>query len=150
MAEIEFHIEHLDPMGQGVYKNDKDVYFIPKTLTGEKGRALILNSSKGVNFARLKELKARSPKRIIPQCPHYDTCSGCHYLHTTYEEEKEYKKLSYQKVFQFYMDESTPFHSIWSEDRLHYRNRIQLHYDLAAKKMGFFLGKSKKILEIPS
>ena len=93
-----FLIDHIDPLGQGVFKEDGQVYFIPKTLPGESGEFKINKSSKGVNFATCTKLETKSPDRTISECEFFDECNGCHYLHTSYEKEIEFKILSYQKI----------------------------------------------------
>lgn len=146
---ITFTIDHLDPMGQGVAKKEGEVYFIAKTLPQEKGEGLVVKSSKGVNFVTLQKLTSRSSLRKEPECPHYQECAGCHYLHTDYSEEKTFKRQSYRNIFKKLMRNECELDEIWSDTRLGYRNRIQLHYDLKMKKLGFLKAKSRQILEVP-
>ncbi len=59
--KIDFQIEHIDPLGQGVSKGataDDKITFIKKTLPGESGTAEVFSEKKGVRFARLLELKS--------------------------------------------------------------------------------------------
>jgi 23S rRNA (uracil1939-C5)-methyltransferase len=97
---IFFKIEHLDPMGQGVSKVGNKVTFIPLTLPREEGEATIVCSSKGVHFAQLKNLEIRSQLRIQPDCPHYEHCGGCHYLHCEYSDEIDFKSNSLQRMLE--------------------------------------------------
>ena len=46
---LEFRVESMDSMGQGVAKIDSKPCFIAKTLPGEQGKASLTKSSKGVN-----------------------------------------------------------------------------------------------------
>ncbi len=143
---IEFTIDHLDPLGQGVHKEDDLVVFIPKTLPGERGRALIKKRVKGVAFAELTELCEASSLRTTPACPHFDQCGSCHYLHTSYEEELNFKRLAMEKLTKklAFPGELT-VHS--APKRFGYRERVQLHYDQA--RLGYHLPKSHRILEVP-
>ena len=43
-------------------------------------------------MAEMKELIYASPFRIVPQCPYYRVCGGCHYQHMDYGHELEIKK----------------------------------------------------------
>ena len=52
-----FIIDHIDPLGQGVFKQDGEIFFIPKTLPNEEGDFEVLKSSKGVNFGKLVKLE---------------------------------------------------------------------------------------------
>ena len=89
-----FLIDHIDPLGQGVFKQDDQVFFIPKTLPGETGDFVIDKKSKGVHFGTCTQITNKSPERITPDCPHFDQCNGCHFLHTHYQNElkSQYKQ----------------------------------------------------------
>ena len=93
--QIQFLIDHIDPLGQGVFKSDEKVYFIPKTLPGETGNASIVKSSKGVYFATLNQINQASAIRTQNSCPHFDRCNGCQFLHTDYENEIDFKSTTF-------------------------------------------------------
>ena len=90
--KIDFRIQHIDPIGQGVSKEDAAVTFIKKTLPGEMVSAEVFSKKKGVQFATLTAIGEPSADRKAPDCPHYDSCNGCDYQHTSYEKELEFKK----------------------------------------------------------
>lgn len=144
--QIKFKIDHLDPLGQGVFKKDDQIYFIPKTLPTEQGVATVRKSSKGVNFASLDELEIQSPERISPFCQHFSNCQGCQFQHCSYQQELLYKKASLQKHFQ---NVAIPdINIVASPDRKGYRNRIQLHYNLKQNQIGFINSFDKGIVPI--
>lgn len=143
-----FLIEHLDPLAQGVDKTSDKITFIPKTLPDETGIAEVRSSVKGVRFARLVELSKTSGLRVKPECPHFDLCSGCDFLHTDYENEMVFKEQSLKKIFQRFPNAQIEI--IKAPRRLEYRNRIQLHYNKKAQKLGFLESKSKRIVEVPN
>jgi len=148
--KIEFLIDHIDPLGQGVYKKDDQIYFIPKTLPTEKGVANVLRSSKGVNFARLERLGSEATNRVESICPHFENCPGCHFLHCDYNSEIEYKTHSFKRMLdRLNTSILSPIKTIEAPQRLHYRNRIQLHYNLKEKALGFIDGKKNRIVQIP-
>lgn len=142
-----FLIEHLDPLAQGVDKTSDKITFIPKTLPDETGTAEVRSSVKGVRFARLVELSKTSELRIKPDCPHFESCSGCDFLHTDYDNEMIFKEQSFQKIFQRFPNAQIEI--IKAPRRLQYRNRIQLHYNKKAQKLGFLESRSKRIIEVP-
>lgn len=147
--KFHFLIEHIDPLGQGVFKQDDKVYFIPKTLPNESGTAQIIKSRKGVNFAKLETLVNKSEKRIQPECSHYSNCQGCHYLHCDYESELEFKLNSFKRMLSFTNFEGDA-QFIEAPRRFHYRNRIQLHYNKKIKKLGFINTQNNQITEVPN
>jgi 23S rRNA (uracil1939-C5)-methyltransferase len=125
---LSFEVEHMDPMGQGVSKILDKVAFIPKTLPKEKGLFSILKSSKGVLFGEIRSIENPSQDRISPECPHYLECSGCHFLHTFYENELEFKiKALKRHLVKVHPSGEIIPHPAYS--RFGYRNRIQLHYN---------------------
>jgi 23S rRNA (uracil1939-C5)-methyltransferase len=147
--KIDYIIDHIDPLGQGVFKQDDQVYFIPKTLPGESGTAKVVKSKKGVNFAISTNTTKASDKRIKPECQHFSNCPGCHFLHTDYSSELEFKKISFTKMLtplQYQGEISI----ITAPSRLHYRNRIQLHYNKKTKQLGFINGNNNSILAVPN
>jgi 23S rRNA (uracil1939-C5)-methyltransferase len=144
---IPFKIQSMDSLGQGVSKETDKITFIPKTLPEEAGKAIIVGGKKGVQFATLVELETRSPHRVEPVCPHFNNCPSCHFLHTSYEEEIRFKKLNLEKLF--YKIPHPPIQVLPAMRRTGYRNRLQLHYDLKAKKLGMLDAKNHRIAPIP-
>ena len=153
---VSFKIDHLDPMGQGVYKSDDEIFFISGTLPGEEGEAQISASKKNIHFGYLvspEKLTNPSPLRKSSQCEHFNECNGCHYLHTDYEQEVKFKSNSLQRRIDLYQKNigihGLTFDVIEATERLNYRSRIQLHYDLSKKSLGFIGNNKKNIIEVP-
>ena len=145
---LKFEIESMDSMGQGVAKIDNKPCFIPKTLPGEQGQATLTKASKGVLFAKLDTLDISADDRQEPQCKHFSSCPGCHYLHTDYQSELSYKK---QALLYHLNRLETDFPAVkvsQAEQRLGYRNRIQLHY--RHKYLGMVDGASNNVVEVPA
>ena len=147
--EVKFLIDHIDPLGQGVFKKDEIIYFIPKTLPTESGNAKIYRSKKKIKFAKLDSLDHKSPQRIESQCEHYNDCNGCHFLHTNYENEIKIKEMALTRMasFDFELDK-VYVHP--APRRFHYRNRIQLHYDKNLNEIGFINPQTKRIIAVPN
>lgn len=144
---VSFTIAHMDSLGQGVSKESDKITFIPKTLPGEKGEAEVVAHKKGVSFAQISKLTQASPERIAPACPHFEVCPSCHFLHTSYAKELNFKRQNLERLFQ-----KIPHPEIKVTEaprRHHYRNRIQLHYDLKARQIGMLDMKNHRIAPIP-
>lgn len=139
-------IIHLDSLGQGVAKCDNEIYFIPKTLPGEKVYTEVLNKSKGVHFCSAPtEVTQKAETRTDPSCPHFAQCNGCHYLHTDYQNEWKQKTAPFKRAI-------APIDAIKEHPaphRSHYRNRIQLHYNKRKNAIGLIDLKRENILPIP-
>lgn len=142
-----FEITGMDSLGQGVSKLGEKVTFIAKTVIGDKGEAEIISEKKGVAFAKATSFSQQSSSRIRPECIHFDTCPSCHYLHVDYSTELAFKKDSFKALFRKL---SMPdVRVIASEQRFHYRNRVQLHYSLKTKLLGMRDPSTRNIIPIP-
>ena len=144
---IEFEIDHVDPLGQGVSKMGGSVTFVSGTLPGETGTAVVYKRARGVQFARLQQLEQSAENRIEPACSHFDQCPGCQFLHTDYASELTYKKATLQRYLTpFEIDEET-IEVVPAPRRLAYRNRVQMHY--RHKYIGMLDTVRNEVLEIP-
>lgn len=146
--KLTFFIESLDALGQGVHKEAGQINFIAKTLPGESGTARITSQKKGVRFAQVEKLDQLAENRIEPVCPHFSTCPGCAYLHTDYESELAYKKSALQQLLHHLPAALPEIELTPAPERLHYRNRVQLHY--RHKYIGILDGDNDQILEVPN
>jgi len=149
---VQFKVQSLDSLGQGVSKENGEIVFIPKTLPGEEGIAKIISTKKKVSFATLQNLTKTSNLRQESECPHFGICGGCHYLHIDYVDEISFKKQSMLDIFerQHKLSVSDKLEILSSKDRFGYRNRVQLHYDIPSEKLGFRSQETKEILEVPN
>lgn len=98
-----FQIEKLIYGGDGLARlpasppNDEDrergkAVFVPFVLAGEKIEAAITEEKPGFARAQLRSIVEPSPHRIVPRCPYFARCGGCHYQHAGYEHQLEIKK----------------------------------------------------------
>jgi len=147
MKKVKFEIDHMDPMGQGVSREGKTVTFIAGTLPGETGSAVVYKKSKGVQFATLHTLEKSADSRCKPACVHFEECPGCHYLHTDYASELNYKQSALLRHLAYLELPDDVFELVPAPRRLAYRNRIQLHY--RHKYIGMLDPVNNKVVEIP-
>jgi len=144
---VEFEIDHMDPLGQGVSKKAGNVTFVAGTLPGETGTAVVYKRAKGVQFARLQQLDIVAENRIEPKCPHFNQCPGCQFLHTDYDSELVYKKTTLVRALGALGVSEDEIDVVGAPRRLSYRNRVQLHY--RHKYMGMLDTVSNEVLEVP-
>jgi 23S rRNA (uracil1939-C5)-methyltransferase len=145
--KIDFQIENIDGLGQGVSKLNDEVHFIAKTLPGETGTARVLKQKKSVGIAMLDKLDIVSDQRIESSCPHFQHCPGCHFLHTDYATELALKKSALQNCFRKVEMPQSGIDVSQAPQRQHYRNRLQLHY--RHKYLGMVDGLKDQVVEIP-
>ncbi len=65
--------------------------FLPFVLGGEKVEADLVEQKPGFARARASRVLEPSPQRIVPVCPYFQRCGGCHYQHASYEHQLELK-----------------------------------------------------------
>lgn len=150
LPTLHFQIESIDPLGQGVCKKSDKITFIDKVLPDESGTAITWKENSKVRFARMTSLESEkhSPLRIKPECGHYADCFNCSYQHTDYSNEITFKKDAFLRMLRP-LNYSSTVDVIEAPERLHYRNRIQLHYDLKLNKLGFITPQTQSITEVP-
>jgi 23S rRNA (uracil1939-C5)-methyltransferase len=145
--KVDFEIEHIDPLGQGVSKQGETITFVAGTLPGETGVATVYKRARGVQFARLESLQETADNRIEPVCPHFGQCPGCQFLHTDYTSELAYKKATLERYLGALGVAGESIEVVPAPRRLSYRNRVQLHY--RHKYIGMLDTISNEVLEVP-
>jgi 23S rRNA (uracil1939-C5)-methyltransferase len=92
------NIEKLIYGGDGLARLPADArgrgkaVFVPFVLAGEKIEAALTEEKPGFARAQATAILEPSPHRVPSPCPHFGRCGGCHYQHTTYEQQLEIKK----------------------------------------------------------
>jgi 23S rRNA (uracil1939-C5)-methyltransferase len=90
--ELLLLVEKLVYGGDGLAHADGNTIFVPFVLPGEAVRAAEKSKKKKVIWAKLLEVTSASKERVKAQCPHFQTCGGCHYQHITIAEQVPLKK----------------------------------------------------------
>jgi 23S rRNA (uracil1939-C5)-methyltransferase len=103
--------------------------FVPLTLPGEKVRIRITQNKSGYSTAELTEILTPSPQRIQPSCPHFGTCGGCNYQHTSYENQLNFKQAILRETLERTGVQPPSHIDVLSANPWSYRNRIRLAFD---------------------
>jgi 23S rRNA (uracil1939-C5)-methyltransferase len=90
--ELKLSIEKLVYGGDGLAHADGNTVFVPYVLPGEEVRAAAKSKKKKLIWAQLVEVTSASEQRGKAQCPHFQTCGGCHYQHIPAAEQVRLKK----------------------------------------------------------
>lgn len=92
------NIEKLIYGGDGLARLPADArgrgkaVFVPFVLAGERVEAVLTEEKPGFARAEATAIIEPSRHRVPSPCPHFGRCGGCHYQHTTYEQQLEIKK----------------------------------------------------------
>lgn len=140
-------ITELDNFGRGITKLDNKICFVDKALPLEECEIEIISEKK--KFIEAKNIKTiqESKYRILPICPYYDICGGCHLMHYDRQSELIYKE---EKVYDL-MKKIGKLANVRIKDiaygnELFYRNKITLHVE--KNKLGLYTEKTHHIVEI--
>lgn len=145
MKDIELEIIDFGYDGEGVARSGGKVFFVPKTIVGEKVKAQIVKENAKFCHCKLIEVIHKAGERQDSPCPYFDKCGGCNFQHISYEKELEIKKSRLKKEFEKvgYFGE-IPLVS--SEEVYGYRNKIR--FKVKNGQTGFFEEKTNDFLSV--
>src|SRR5262249_34231905 len=91
-----------------------------------------------------------SPQRVVPACPYFQRCGGCHYQHTTYEHQLEIKAAILRENLQRIAKVELPVElQMHSAEPWNYRNRSRLKVQHAPEfAIGYFRFNSHELLPV--
>jgi 23S rRNA (uracil1939-C5)-methyltransferase len=142
----QLEIEKLVYGGAGLARKDGKVFFVAKSLPGEKIEAEIRQAKSSFTRARLARILEPASSRIGAPCPHFERCGGCHYQHLSYPDQLRAKTEILREMFErAKLSLATEIQTIvgpeWS-----YRNRSQFH--LHNGRVGFLEEGSNKLVAV--
>jgi len=137
--------------GQGVAKIDGYPLFVNNAVTGDKLKITVTKTNKNYGFAKNTEIVTPSPYRKEPECPCFEKCGGCDFMHIDYAYQLELKenfvkgnitRIGGVKDGEYEYEGIIPADSIYS-----YRNKAQFPVGKSGKKTvcGFYSRKSHEI-----
>jgi len=129
-GQVELRIEKWVYGGAALARLDGQIVLVPYVLPGETIRARLISRARGLLRAVPVEIISATPGRVIPPCPYFGRCGGCHYQHVGYEIQLAGKIEILRETFGRVGKIEAPVRidSI-SAEPYGYRNRIQLHVE---------------------
>ena len=88
---MQLTIEKLVYGGDGLARLPADEHgpgkavFVPFVLAGERVEAQLVEEKRGFARARAEKVLEPSAERRTPECRYFESCGGCHYQHTGYD-----------------------------------------------------------------
>jgi 23S rRNA (uracil1939-C5)-methyltransferase len=105
--------------------------FVPLTLPGEQARVRITQSKPGYATAEVDEIVRAAPERVMPACPHFGACGGCHYQHTDYATQLAFKQAILRETLERGGVTVPSEIAVLTAEPWRYRNRIRMAFDAA-------------------
>src|SRR5262249_7252418 len=91
VAAMQLTIEKLVYGGDGLARLAADEHgsgkavFVPVVLAGGRGGGQLGGNKRGFARARVEKVIEPSAERVKPECRYFESCGGCHYQHTGYD-----------------------------------------------------------------
>ncbi len=153
---MRLNIEKLVYGGDGLarlpadYRGPGKAVFLPFVLPGEAVEATLREEKPGFARAQLDGIPAASPRRVVPRCPYFQGCGGCHYQHTDYEHQLEIKgvilKENLRRIARVELDTELQVHPSppWN-----YRNRSRFKVQITPEfVLGYYKFNSHELLAV--
>lgn len=124
--------------------------FVPFVLEGETADVNLIEERPGFARASLEKIVTPSPLRTTPPCPYFGQCGGCHYQHTSYEQQLKIKSTilqeSLQRTAKLTLDKPLKVHAA---EPWQYRNRSRLKVRTAPDfALGYYRHGSHELLPV--
>jgi tRNA/tmRNA/rRNA uracil-C5-methylase (TrmA/RlmC/RlmD family) len=125
---------------------------VSHALPGERLEVEAVRTAKGVVHARPLRVLEAAPERIVPPCPYFGRCGGCHYQHLDIERQLIWKveilRETLRRIGKIVWDQEIPVHRAnpWN-----YRNQAQLKVSQEESgriELGFFEAESHRLVPI--
>lgn len=138
-------IEKLDHYGRGISKYENKTCFIENALPGEDVEIEITKNKKQIE-AVATSICSSHKSRVVPICPYYDLCGGCHIMHMSYKMQLEFKENKVREILKKFANYEERISSIVSSCFTNYRNKVIFH--VKDGKIGFYQKKTNQITEV--
>ncbi len=153
---VQLKIEKLVYGGEGLARlpgDDKGPgksVFVPFVLEGETVEAQIIEQKPGFARARLDGVTEPATTRIQPGCPYFQRCGGCHYQHTSYENQLAIKASVLRETLRRTAKIELPCElQVHPSPEWNYRNRTRLKIQASPEfAIGYYKFRSHDLLPI--
>lgn len=106
------------------YAMGKGMVAVPFTAEGDDIVATFVKRDQGIKIAKLEEIKKPGADRVAAPCPHAGVCGGCLWQHVGYDAQLRLKQRMINAAFERAGHDERVTEVMPSDDRLHYRNRM--------------------------
>ena len=139
-------IDRFDSYGRGITKVNEKICFVENALPHEECEIKILDEKKNYIEAESTNVIKESDYRILPICPYYNICGGCHLLHLDRKSELVFKEEKVSDLINKFSDIKMDVNDILYNNEYYYRNKLTLH--VKENKVGLYKKNSNDLIEI--
>jgi len=146
-TKFEVTIEKLIYGGDGLARLDGRVVLVPFVLPGEDVAVEAVAQKPGLVRSKLVELRVAAADRVVPECPYFGRCGGCHYQHAVYETQLALKRSILAETLRRVGKIEPPEEiRVIAAEPWHYRNRVQFH--IGGTELGYLEAHSHRLCPI--
>lgn len=147
-------IEKLVYGGSGLGRHNGKVVFVPFSLPGDRLLVRPVTEKKKYIQAEIIEIIKPGNGRIMPACPHFSKCGGCHWQQLEYPGQVDTKRQILEEIFhhRFPQTRDLPIVMKACAQPFGYRSRARLQLRGTGSKavVGFFRHGSRRVEDIES
>jgi 23S rRNA (uracil-5-)-methyltransferase RumA len=130
--KIQVEIRRQGINGEGIGYHNKLAVFVPGAILREIVMVEITDLKPGYALGKIDSLVQESVRRIVPPCPFYEKCGGCHMLHIAYSEQLKIKqsilKQSLKRYTELNVDRLDIRRTLGMKENFGYRNKSQMPF----------------------
>lgn len=147
-------IKRLGINGEGIAYYQNKILFVPNALPKEKVLCEIISSKGNFFQGKLLKILKKSPQRVTPPCPIYDTCGGCQLQHLNSAGQLVFKKDLLKQALHKFKPEGFKNYllkdTLGMNDPWYYRNKAQFPLRLVQGKIkaGLFKENSHDLIPL--
>jgi len=146
-TNLEVTIEKLIYGGDGLARVNGQVALAPFVLPGERAVLEVVEQKRGLLRTKLVEVRETAAERVIPSCPYFMRCGGCHYQHAGYQAQLALKREILAETLRRVGKIEPPAEiGVIAAEPWNYRNRVQLH--IRGTELGYREAHSNRLVAI--
>ncbi len=136
--------------GQPVPAAPGKAAFVPFVLEGERIEAKVVEEKPGFIRAQAEKIVTPSKQRVEPPCPYFIKCGGCHYQHTSYDNQLRIKSSIFtetiRRIAKLELPEAPRVHP---SEPWGYRNRTRMKVRGGSRfAIGYYRFASHELLPV--
>lgn len=121
--------------------------FVPFVLPGEVVEAIVIEEKPAFARAKAEEILAPAPQRVEAPCSYFQRCGGCHYQHTSYENQLEIKsQILRESLLRTAKIDWKEEIGVLASPPWNYRNRTRMKMQHAPFALGYYKFNSHELL----
>lgn len=134
--------------GEAVGRHEGRVIFVPYGIPGETVRVQLVEERTHYARGRIVELLKASPDRVVPPCPYFGLCGGCHWQQIAYERQLRLKEeIVRNLLWRIGKQAGAPVRpTLGMEHPWAYRNHVQCV--LADGRIGYYASQSHELVAV--